>query len=86
MTKENKETAAAKALAALANVMSHDKDEFARLVTCEHRTIQQQMFGLMLTTIRKWASVEHFDARNEHTVMTCREIVEVVGDYDAPFI
>ncbi|RPI52556.1 MAG: hypothetical protein EHM49_00310 [Deltaproteobacteria bacterium] len=56
----------------------------------EHRTLQQQTFGLFLTCIRKWAALGEgwYDLRNEWTVQTCKKIVEKVEDvqYSPPFV
>jgi hypothetical protein len=46
----------------------------------ERRTLQQQMFGVMLACIAEWAKTEHYDARNEQTVLKSREIMALFPD------
>jgi len=58
------------------NGMNRDNQPFVEAVMSEHRTLQQQMFEVMLACIEAWAKQEHFDARNEFTVFKCREIME----------
>lgn len=58
------------------NGMGHDNKPFVAAVMSEHRTLQQQMFEVMLACIAGWAEQEYFDARNEYTVQKCREIME----------
>ncbi len=65
-----------KAFSAWVNCMGHDNHPFVEAVMQEHRTLQQQMFEVMLACIDAWAKQEHFDARNEFTVSKCREIIE----------
>jgi len=45
---------------------------------CEHRTLQQLMFGTMIECIKKWAEMGDrgwFDLRNEDTVKICQKLV-----------
>ena len=65
-----------------ANVMGNDKDEFARLLMKEHRTIQQDIFGLIQKCIVAWATQEDWDAKNEHTIMACRNLLEAFPDLE----
>lgn len=52
-------------------------DEFHRL----HRTLQQGLFReIIIPLIKDTARREHWDLRNEDTVMLCRKIVEALGD------
>jgi hypothetical protein len=41
-----------------------------------HRTLQQQVFGLICKLIRAWGKEKAFDARNELTVKRCKAIVD----------
>lgn len=76
-----------KAFSAWVNCMDHKNAAFVEAVIQEHRTLQQQMFEVMLACIAAWANQEHFDARNEFTVFKCREIMEhFPGGAHAPFI
>ena len=75
------------ALAKFANVMSADKEGFAKAVLKEHPTIQQNMFGLFLKTIEAWSNKNHFDLRNEYTVTKSKEIMTLLeGSSYTPFI
>ncbi len=69
------------------NGMGHDNQPFVEAVMAEHRTLQQQMFEVMLACIDAWAKQEHYDARNEYTIKKCREIMAVFPDGTrVPFI
>ena len=69
------------------NNMGHDNKPFVEAVMSEHRTLQQQMFETMLACIAAWAKQEYFDARNEFTVLKCREIMALLpGGAHTPFI
>mgnify|MGYP003152810421 CR=1 FL=1 len=68
------------------NVMSHSKEEVAKEILREHRTIQQSMFGLMLYVIEQWSKQEHYDLRNEYTIQSSKKIMEVMIDSHMPFI
>ena len=57
---------------------STDAKEFAECVTRDHRTLQQQTFGLFMTCIEKWSKTENFDARNEYTIDMCKKMMEAV--------
>jgi len=60
------------------NYFCFPKKEFAEALMREHRTLQQSTFDLFLTCIAEWAKQEHYDLRNEATVLTCRKIVELL--------
>lgn len=45
-----------------------------------HRTLQQKIFGIICKLIREWAMTEHFDARNEFTVLTSRKLAKVLDE------
>jgi hypothetical protein len=69
------------------NAMSCDEKGFADAVMREHRTLQQNMFQLFLVTIQEWSKQKHYDARNEYTVKTSQQIMELLGDCSGtPFI
>lgn len=76
-TKSNEQArAVVKEFSAWVNGMDHKNAAFVEAVIQEHRTLQQQMFEVMLACMEAWAKQEHFDARNEFTVSKCREIIE----------
>lgn len=69
------------------NGMGHRNEAFVEAVMREHRTLQQQIFEVMLACIAEWAKQEHYDARNEYTVLKCREIIQLFpGGSRVPFI
>lgn len=82
----------AKEISRFVNRMANGKEEqeFVDALMREHRTLQQNTFGLLCQLIREWASVEEnrYDLRNEFTVQTCKKIVETVEEvrYNPPFI
>ena len=59
---------------------SEDSKGFVHTVTSDHRTLQQQSFGLMMQCIETWSKMENFDARNEYTVKMCKKMMEAVKD------
>jgi hypothetical protein len=69
------------------NGMGHDNHAFVQAVMLEHRTIQQQMFEVMLSCMQAWSQAQQFDLRNEFTVVKSREIMALFpGGPRAPFI
>ena len=69
------------------NGMGHDNTAFVQAVMNEHRTLQQQMFEVMLACIAEWAKTEHYDPRNEFTILKSREIMALFpGGPRTPFI
>ena len=76
---------AANALSDFANIISSDTDEFAEHIMNQHRTIQQSIFGIIQKLIVTWAKEEHYDARNEHTIMACRNLLEAFPDLESRF-
>lgn len=76
-----------KCLARYVNSSNFSKDSaenFANiLTTAEHRTLQQLIFKCFAACILKWAecaTTNCFDGRNEHTVKTCKKIVDAIGE------
>lgn len=59
------------------NGMGHENAVFVEAVMKEHRTLQQQIFEVMLACMAAWAKQEHYDLRNEYTVVKCREIMNL---------
>jgi uncharacterized protein YecE (DUF72 family) len=69
----------AKQFSDFVNVSIHDKNEFADVVTGEHRFLQQEMFNAMLKCIERWAEDGkdgYFDARNEYAVKASQAMIE----------
>jgi len=76
-----------KAFSNWVNGMGHENAAFVEAVMKEHRTLQQQMFEVMLSCIAAWANQEHYDARNEYTIKKCREVMTLFPDGTrVPFI
>lgn len=69
------------------NSMTHNNQLFVHAVLQEHRTLQQQMFEVMLACIQAWAETPHYDLRNEFTVEKCKQIMTLFpGGAHTPFI
>ena len=51
---------------------------FADQVMQEHRSVQQALCGIMLSTIVRWANLEGYDARNKETIRLCRKLTDVL--------
>lgn len=69
----------------LADVMNGgcNVKEFAGGLLRQHRTLQQQVFALMLGTIYEWAEywkAECYDLRNEFTCKTSYQIVKMLEE------
>lgn len=79
--------AAAKSFSDWVNGMGHSNQAFVQAVMEEHRTLQQQMFEVMLACIAEWAKSEQYDARNAFTILKCREIMALFpGGSKVPLI
>ena len=85
-TREQRATVAAKALATFANDMNRDQAAFTAHMMREHRTIQQNAFGVVLALIEAWAAQDTSDARNAFTVATCKDISKQLNGAIPPFI
>ncbi len=87
MESDDKARAVVQGFSNWVNGMGHNNQAFVQAVMQEHRTLQQQMFEVMLACIDAWAKTEHYDARSEFTVLKCREIMQLFpGGPRAPFI
>ena len=84
---EEKAQAVVRDLSDWVNEMGHNNQDFVEAVMREHRTLQQQMFEVMLACVAEWAKTEYYDARNEFCVLKCREIMTLFpGGACVPFI
>jgi len=88
-TKKGRAFAAAKELGNALNDTNFDCESFATHITrCEHRTIQQLIFKAFLELLGQWAEDAdsgNFDARNEFTVQTAKQFLDVLdGEVPAP--
>ena len=87
MESDDKARAVVQGFSNWVNGMGHNNQAFVQAVMQEHRTLQQSMFEVMLACMDAWAKTEHCDARNEFTVIKCREIIQLFpGGPRAPFI
>jgi predicted glycosyl hydrolase (DUF1957 family) len=87
MESDDRARAAVQAFSDWVNGMGHNNQAFVDAVMQEHRTLQQQIFEVMLACIEGWAKTEHYDARNEYAVLKCREIIQLFpGGPRVPFI
>lgn len=68
------------------NVMCRDDDEFINIITRQHRTLQQCAFALFMKCVKEWSEQEQCDARNEHTIKMCKEIMKIENIEYVPFI
>jgi len=76
-------------LSGLVNPFNFEHEKFTQAVLNEHRTLQQSIFRLFIKTISQWAKLQenHYDLRNEYTVLTSRKIMkELEEDDGVPFI
>ena len=58
------------------NVMGREKevaDDFLQAITHQHRTLQQNIMGVMFSTVTGYADASH-DGRNEASVNACKRI------------
>jgi hypothetical protein len=87
MESDDKARAVVQAFSDWVNGMGHNNQAFVAAVMDEHRTLQQQMFEVMLACMDAWAKTEHFDARNEFAVQKSREIMALFpGGPRVPFV
>ena len=87
MESDDKARAVVQSFSDWVNGMGHNNQAFVQAVMQEHRTLQQQVFEVMLACMDAWAKTEHYDARNEYTILKCREIIQLFpGGPRAPFI
>lgn len=60
-----------------------DNKEFAQAMMNEHRTLQQLMFGSIVSAIKSWSDMYEsgrYDARNEQTCKICNKIWNLLKD------
>lgn len=56
------------------NSYSSDYKEFARLMSYEHRTLQQQFTKLCIAWLKELSETENYDLRNEGSVKFAKSI------------
>ena len=72
------------------NVMGREEEvaeAFFKAITCEHRTLQQCLMGVLFKTIHSYKDAPH-DLRNEAAVKACERIDELLEGEEIylPFI
>lgn len=70
---------------AFVNTFGHDDTTFSEKICKGHRTLQQSVMRLFISTIQKMSEVDS-DGRNAATVELARKITEIAKDYPLPFI
>ena len=55
-------------------------EALSECVMREHRTLQQSMMRFFAHQIKVWSETEHYDLRNEGTIMLCKKIMKEVGE------
>ena len=68
------------------NSFGFNYEAFFSQMNCEHRTLQQSFTRLCMRWFEHLASVEHFDGRNEASVMLARKIMEENKDWCLPMV
>ena len=84
MDRNNEGVQVAEAVEKFLNHMCNDEDRkmFVEYVTCNmHRTLQQQFMSLLWDCIKAFSKQEHYDLRNEDTVLFCRKVFSAFKDY-----
>ena len=80
MARQEAQTVASSLSAFMNGAGTTDIAELAEEILRDHRTLQQQTFGLMMTCIQKWSETENFDVRNDYTVKLCKKLMEAAKD------
>jgi hypothetical protein len=73
--KESKEYKAMTTLTDAMNTFSWNPEAFAKSVTLEHRTLQQELMRTIVAVIKELSDT-NYDDRNKATVDLCKKIVE----------
>lgn len=62
------------------NSMCSDYEEFAKHMSCEHRTLQQNFTKLCIAWLKQLAQTEYYDLRNEASVKFAQSIQDKIID------
>lgn len=79
MAKSAEETA--QVMSSFVNNMNCGIDEFVKIMSRDHRTLQQTFTNLCFAWIRECSDKNetgNFDERNEHSVYKCAEIIDTI--------
>lgn len=83
--KEEKARKLANDILDFVNNFGYDSKTFATTICGGHRTLQQSVMRLFMTTIREMAETS-FDDRNKNAVALAKTIVRIADDYPLPLI
>ena len=68
------------------NSYRSDYKEFARLMSYEHRTLQQQFTKLCIAWLKELAETENYDLRNEESIKFAQSIKDKLDKANLPLI
>lgn len=69
-----RDTDIVKEISSYVNSMNSSYEEFARLMSYEHRTLQQNFTKLCIAWLRQLSETENYDLRNEASVKFAQSI------------
>ncbi|MBR1378764.1 MAG: hypothetical protein IJ557_06530 [Bacteroidaceae bacterium] len=87
--KQSREYQAAEALTDALNVMGWSPEKFAKAITVQHRTLQQELMRSFVATIRQMANDEYgYDDRNRGSHEAAKKMVQsgILDEIYLPFI
>jgi hypothetical protein len=81
-TPEERATNAGKAFMHAVNEIGFDTESFVKVVTKDHRTLQQSAVGIAFAIITEMAKKEDWevDPRNAQAVDMCKKVAKQFGD------
>ena len=68
------------------NSYSADYKEFARLMSYEHRTLQQNFTKLCIAWLKELSETENYDLRNEESIKFAQSIKDKLDKANLPLI
>ena len=83
--KEDKAKKLANDILDFVNDFGYDSKTFSATICGGHRTLQQSVMRLFMTTIRAMAETS-FDDRNKNAVALANAIAKIADDYPLPLI
>lgn len=60
-----------------------EKEEFVKTVVTDHKTLQEDMFGMFLGCINEWSEMAkqgNYDARNEYTCRMSKIMINALKE------
>lgn len=69
-----RDTDMVKEISSYVNSMNSDYKEFAKLMSYEHRTLQQQFTKLCIAWLKELSETESYDLRNEGSIKFAQSI------------